>query len=195
MDTYQRTDVFRPYLLTGERVLWTGQPKQGIALSGRDIFLIPFSLFWGGVVIIWNVIAWVAPFERNGADGAPLWFFPLFGLPFLAVGLYMIFGRFLHDASIRKHIHYAVTDQRVLILREKRSAKITSLDLKRLPRLELSEHRDGTGTLSFDIGDSMFMGRMNGFGAWVPSLSAASQFFRISEPRKVYELIRNQSHS
>lgn len=187
-------DVFRPYLLSGERVLWSGQPRQGLALSGRDIFLIPFSLFWGGFAIIWNVIAWVAPFQNNGADNGPVWLFPLFGLPFLAIGLYLIFGRFLHDASIRKHVYYAVTDQRVLVLRQKRSAKITSLDLRRLPKLELTEHRDGTGTLAFEANNNFYWGGMNGFSWWVPSLSSSTQFFRIDDPRRVYELIRDQAH-
>jgi hypothetical protein len=41
----------------------------------------------------------------------------------------------------------------------------------------------------------MFIGRMNGFGFWVPSLGASTQFFRIADPRKVYELIRNQAHA
>ncbi|MFK5073636.1 hypothetical protein ACI4BE_29325, partial [Klebsiella pneumoniae] len=73
----------------------------------------------------------------------PVWFFKLWGLPFLIVGLYMIIGRYFHDAHIRKTVFYAVTDQRILVLR---GSKITSLDIDRLPRLELSEFRDGTGT-------------------------------------------------
>lgn len=195
MNFQPTSDLFRPYLLSGERILWTGQPRQGVAFSGRDTFLIPLSLLWGGFAIVWNAIAWIAPFETRGADQGSIWLFPLFGLPFLVIGLYLIFGRFLHDASIRKHVHYAVTDQRVLVLREKRSVKITSLDLHRLPRLELTEHRDGTGTIAFDSTDSMFSGRMNGFGFWVPSLGASTQFFRIAEPRKVYEVIRDHAHS
>jgi hypothetical protein len=188
-------ELFRPYLLPNERVLWSAQPKQGIALSARDGLLIPFSLMWGGFAIFWNAMVWFAPFGSSG-DGGPGWFFRLWGLPFLVVGIYLIIGRFLHDAAIRKRLNYAVTDQRVLVLRSSRSSKITSLDIARLPRLELTEHRDGTGTIAFD-NDAPFgnFGRNNGFSWWVPSLSSSAQFFRIDDPRTVYELIRNQSRA
>ena len=185
---YQSQSAFQAYLMPGERVLWAGQPKQGLALSGRDTFLIPFSLFWGGFAIFWNAIVWVAPFDSGDSRD---WFFKLWGLPFLVIGAYLIIGRFFHDAHIRKKLFYAVTDQRVLVLR---GSKITSLDIRRLPRLELTEQRDGTGTLAFEAASFGYWGGMHGFSWWLPSLSTATQFFRIDNPRTVYNLIRNQSH-
>ena len=191
MDAYQSSQRFQPYLFSGERVLWTGQPKQGLALSAKDTFLIPFSLMWGGFAIAWNAAVWLAPFDSAGGD--PGWFFKLWGLPFLVVGLYLIVGRFFHDAHIRKNLFYAVTDQRVLVLRK---SKITSLDIHRLPRLELSEHRDGTGTLTFEASNfGPWGGGMNGFSWWLPALSSATQFFRVDDPSRVYELIRNHARS
>jgi len=191
MDAFRSFQPFQPYLFTGERILWSGQPKQGLALSGKDTFLIPFSLMWGGFAILWNALVWLAPFDGNSGDD-PGWFFKLWGLPFLVIGLYLMAGRFFHDARIRKKLFYAVTNQRILVLR---GSKITSLDIHRLPRLELSEHRDGTGTLAFEASNSMSWGDMSGFSWWLPALSAGTQFFKIQNPRKVYELIRNEAHS
>lgn len=188
MDVFRLSEPFQPYLFTGERLLWSGQPKQGVALSGKDTFLIPFSLMWGGFAIFWNAMVWLAPFDSNSGEN-PDWFFKLWGLPFLVIGIYLIVGRFLHDAHIRKKLFYAVTDQRILVLR---GSKSTSLDIRRLPRLELSEHRDGTGSLAFEMAN-MPWGGMNGFSWWLPAVSGATQFFRIQNPRKVYELIRNQA--
>ena len=184
------SDRFRPYLLTGERVLWTGRPKQGLLLSARDGLLIPFSLMWGGFALFWNYDVWTM---GKGGDG-PDWFFRLWGLPFLAAGLYFIVGRFLHDSIIRSSLTYAVTDQRVLTLRGARSPKLISLDIRRLPRLELSEQRDGTGTIAFEETGPMTL-RMNGLNWWVPSLGSTAQFYRIASPRATYELIREHSHA
>lgn len=111
----------KPHLFPGERVLWTGQPKQGLALSGRDAFLIPFSLLWGGGAIFWNVQVWSFP---ETGQGGPEWFFRLWGLPFLIAGVYLIIGRFIHDAALRKNALYGVTDQRVLLIRGLTSSKL-----------------------------------------------------------------------
>jgi hypothetical protein len=192
MYRYEDSNRFRQYLFTGERILWTGQPRQGLLLSSRDALLIPFSFLWGGFAIFWNAMVWFAPFDWTNGDSSP-WFFRVWGLPFLVIGLYLMVGRFFHDAAIRKHLFYAVTDQRALVLR---GSKITSLDIHRLPRLELSEHRDGTGTLAFEASNLGPWGNgMNGFSWWLPALGNAAQFFRIQDPRKVYELVRNQERA
>ena len=191
MEPDQTPQLFQPYLLAGERVLWSGQPKQGLTLSGRDPHMIPFSLMWGGFAILWNASVWFAPFD-SGSDGDPIWFFKLLGLPFLFGGLYLIVGRFFHDAYLRKRLFYAVTDHRILTLRAR---NFLSLDIRKLRRLELSEHRDKTGTLAFEANSPMALGRMNGIGLWLPSAGGNSQFFCIQDPRKVYEIIRNQAHA
>ena len=188
MDALSNPPPLQPHLLSGEHVLWSGQPKQGMALSAKDVFLIPFSLMWGGFAFLWNALVWFVPFGANSGE-SPDWFFKLWGLPFLLIGIYLIVGRFFHDASIRKKLIYGVTNQRILLLRR---SKMTSLDIHRLPRFEFSEHRDGTGTLVFEP-NSMWSGGMNGLSWWLPAAGGAVQFFRIANPRKVYELIRDQT--
>ncbi len=78
-------------LRPGERVLWLGRP-QGSLLTRDDIFLIPFSLVWLGGVIFWE-----ATVIRGGT-----FFFALFGLPFVAIGLLVAVGRFWFKASVLK---------------------------------------------------------------------------------------------
>ena len=96
-----------------EKLIWFGKPNQGIVFRGSDIFMIPFSLLWGGFAIFWEISALSIPMDKAGAIGI---IFPLFGIPFVLVGLYMIFGRFIYDAKNRSKTFYGITDQRVIIV-------------------------------------------------------------------------------
>src|SRR4051812_28305000 len=100
------SELFTGRLLPGERIIWSGQPQQGLLLTARDIFLIPFSLMWCGFAIFWTVMATGASkSDANPAGG----FFILWGLMFVTIGLYFVFGRFIVDAWVRRGLHYAVT--------------------------------------------------------------------------------------
>ena len=169
-------------LLPDEKILWTGGPWQGLLLfQPSDVFMIPFSLLWGGFALMWNWQVWTGP--------API-DFKLFGLPFLAMGLYVTVGRFLIDTLARRHVTYAVTNKRVLIERKFLFRSIKSLDIGRLPELELIERADGSGTIKFGASNSIFRG--NGFSAWSPAFDPTPQFLRIEHVRNVYALIDRQ---
>ena len=175
--------AYRP-LISGERVLWEGRPSTGLILRPIEVFLIPFSLMWGGFTLYWNVNVWMI--DTSGGD----MIFQLWGLPFLLVGIYITVGRFWFDVRQRKKLEYLLTDRRILILRQGNNSTTKSVDLKRLPFLELDERQDGTGTIRFGPSISWFGG--NKFGIWQPSLDPTPQFMRIENAREVYELIQRQ---
>lgn len=164
--------------LPGERVLWSGQPGQGIRLSPQDAYLIPFSLMWGGFALFWNVGVWT--------EGAPL-FFRLWGLPFLVAGFYVAVGRFAHDAWLRARTYYAVTDRRIVICR---GDKVRSIDRTALPLLDMEERGDGSGTIWFGERESLF-GRGQ-WGIWTPSTGTTPRFQCVPHVRSIYELISAQ---
>ena len=180
-------DDLRQTLLPGERVLWEGEPYKGLILRPIEAFLIPFSLLWGGFAVFWNVGVWFT--DKNVSD-LP---FKLFGVPFLIAGLYITVGRFLLDMRMRSHLHYAVTDRRILIYRQGGNSTAKSVDIKRLPSIELNERRDGYGTIRFGAAMSYFNGR--NFGIWQPTFDPTPQFLRVPSVRSVYELIQKQTDS
>lgn len=167
-------------LLPGEKIIWEGKPFSGIVLRPIEIFLIPFSLLWGGFAIFWNAGVW-----KTDADLS----FRLFGIPFLIAGLYVTVGRFLIDILIRRATTYFVTNRRILIARR---SKLKSLDIKRLPSVELEERADGSGTIRFGASGGLFSGA-NNFGIWQPTSDPTPQFIRVLRVRSLYDLIQKQS--
>ena len=173
-------------MLTGERILWSGRPAQGLRFTGRDVFLIPFSLFWGGFAVFWEVSAVTQPKSDV--------FLSLWGIPFVLIGLYFIVGRFLVDAWIRAGMFYAVTNKRVLISRSWPFGKFTALSLDRLPDANLSESSGGRGTIRFGEAGPMWGGR-NNMSSLTPSLDPTPQFLAIEEARHVYDQIERASRN
>jgi hypothetical protein len=166
---------FIGHLLKGEKIVWSGQPAQGFLLTNRDWLLIPFSLLWGGGIIFWEMSAL--------SNNAPI-STKLASVPFVLIGLYLVAGRFLLDAWVRRGMCYAVTDKRVLILRSGPFSKFSAMSLDQLPNVNLSERADGRGTIRF--------GAVAAYreGGWTPSLDSTPQFIAIENARRVFDHIQ-----
>jgi hypothetical protein len=170
-------------LAGSEKVLWTGQPRQGIVLRAFDAFVIPFSLVWcGGVAFIL--------FEAATAPNTPL-FFVLFALVFVAIGIYLVVGRFLTEARQRARTFYAVTNDRIVIVSGLFSRTVKSIDLKTLGEMALSERRNGSGSIVFGSASPMEW-MFASMPAW-PGVQGrfASRFDVIADVRSVYNTIRS----
>ena len=165
------TMAIQPELLSGETISWSGQPNPRVIFHKEDAFLIPFSLLWGGFAIFWE--AGVTGFWGTGAHQAPS-FFMLWGVPFVLIGQYLIWGRFFYDAWLKRRTHYAVTNRRVIVLQQGRR-KLVSAYLDSLPVVAKEGPDSGPGTLQFTPATSFFSnfsgaasspGRRNSFAGW-----------------------------
>lgn len=162
----------------GETVAWTGRPAQGIQFRAVDALLIPTSIVFICFALVWETLA-----VRSGAP-----FFPLFGIPFVLVGLYFTVGRFLFDAYLRAHTTYAITDRAAYVITDGFLAKTRTYSPASLSPLELTIATDGTGTVHF--GPHATFGGLgaSGFSIWMPD---RSQFFRIANAADVYGLLHD----
>jgi hypothetical protein len=133
-------------LTDGEYVLWQGKPPTGILFRNADIFLIPFSLLWGGFAIFWEAAVLGFVFDENEPDS---WLFALWGVPFVVIGLYLIFGRFLWDAFIRGRTEYMLTNRRALIATTIMNRKLRSFQLSPAAEVTSSEQANGFGSVMF----------------------------------------------
>lgn len=84
--TVDASQVIARELEAGESLLWSGQPRKGIVFRSSDIFLIPFSVMWGGFAIFWETS--VLSIAHKSDQAASL-FMSLWGIPFVLVGLYL----------------------------------------------------------------------------------------------------------
>lgn len=169
------------HLDPGERLLWSGQPRGGIRLRAQDAFLIPLSILWCGFAIFWE-----ASVIRSGAP----FFFMLWGIPFVCVGLFFVFGRFFLDAHSRARTAYGVTSERILILSGLFSQQTKSLQLRTLTDVSLIQRSDGSGTITF--GPTHYMNAIFPAGAW-PGTGryAPPSFDLIERAKEVYDIVRN----
>ena len=183
-------DILQKQLLKDEKILWKGQPEADILFSGSDLFLVPFSLFWGGFAIFWE--SSVLIIKDKSGQGAPV-FFALFGIPFVLMGLYFIFGRFFYKKRKKQKTYYAVTDKRVLIVTSLFNENIQAAYINTLPCINKSVQSNGIGTVKF--GNTSFMVGMyentgldffaSFYGKDVPT------FYDIKVAEKVYQIVND----
>jgi hypothetical protein len=171
-----------------ETLLWSGQPRQGIVFRAYDIFLIPFSLMWGGFAIFWEFTA-IFGIPHSKAPTPVIILFPLWGIPFVLVGLYLIFGRFIVDAKRRMKTYYGLTSQRIIIVSGIFSRKVKSMNLRTLTDISLDEKSNGTGTITF--GPPPPMAQWSGGTAWPGMTNMVPSFELIQNAKEVYEKVRN----
>jgi hypothetical protein len=173
-------NIFQSELSSSKKLIWNGQPLTGIRLRKQDAFLIPFSLLWGGFAIFWEwgVINSKAPF-----------FFRLWGVPFVLIGLYLIFGRFFVDAKPREKIFYGLTNERIIIISGIFSRNVRSLNLKTLSEINLDEKPDGSSTIAFG---AIYLPKARWASSGWPGANryAPPSFESIERVKEVYELIR-----
>jgi hypothetical protein len=125
--------------LRGDKILWTGRPKNGLLFMPRNALLIPFSVLWGGFAIFWeySVLTMRPRFHAAEAHQSAPIIFPIFGLALVCVGLLLIFGRFIVDMLVRRQTIYPVTNQRILFLRSWPGNAFATLNIAQLPTLTL----------------------------------------------------------
>ena len=172
------SNEFQEHLGANEKLIWTGQPKKGIIFRTADLFLIPFSLLWCGFAIFW-----VTSVLNSGAP----FFFAMFGIPFIIMGLIFVFGRFIIDAKQRAKTFYGLTEDRIIIKSGFFKKSIKSLNISTLSEIEYVEKSDGSGTINFGPKNPMMM-RGNGMNWW-PGIEASPSLDLIEDARNVYNEI------
>lgn len=144
-------DVFSPELLPGETIRWTGRPNPTIIFHTEDAYMIPITLFWGGFAIFWFLGAsGIWDVFSNRLNPVFHWFGIIWGTPFVLVGQYLIWGRFLYDRWRKGRTYYAITNRRALIVEDGlRGRNVTAANFDTLPTINKKVRSDGIGRIAF----------------------------------------------
>jgi len=183
-------EAIRPELTPGESIVWAGQPNTRAIFHKQDVFLIPFSLLWGGFAIFWEAAAAGFWGMGRGARGPEL-FMMIWGVPFVLAGQYFIWGRFICQAWKKKRTHYAVTNRRVIVVQNGWKRQMASAYLDALPTLTKEEGSSGIGTLRFAQAEPAWSGRRRrGWGDWdAMNVGSVPTFVDIEDVQSVYQLV------
>jgi hypothetical protein len=151
MNTTSPLEMFSAELLPGEKVEWTGRPNLSVIFHPEDWLVIPFSLLWGGFAIFWLLGAsgfW--GMWSNRPDRTFQWFGVIWGTPFVLVGQYMIWGRFVYRRWQKERTYYALTSRRALIVRSGFNERsCSSAYFENLTLIDKRVRSDGIGDISF----------------------------------------------
>jgi hypothetical protein len=180
IDSFDAAQALRPVLNSGERLLWAGQPAQGLRLQASDLFRLPFGLAVAAFVVVWEVLAF--------RPKTPV-LFRFVGIPFLAVGFHLAIGRFFAEARRRSRTYYGVTDRRVLIRTGASAAALKAFSLADHLEISCRERPDGSGTIIFGPSPP-FYGWIATSGWLTSGRSHPPLFDSIPSVQRVYTVLR-----
>lgn len=162
------------YLLPDEYVIWNGKPGKGYLLNKTDAFMIPFSIIWCSFAIFWENSVLIS----SASLIARLW-----GIPFVCVGLYMVFGRFIMKSYVRKETVYVITNKRILSFIKN---QVKTIDYHICPSRTITRHPDGSGNISFS--SSTQPANMFNMSGW-PSNQDSFELDNIPEVDRVLQIL------
>lgn len=165
-------------LESGESIEWMEMPIPRFFTrisTGYFLFSIPwtaFSIFW-----MYAASGFKLPdFSKGGFS-----LFPLFGIPFVLIGLAMLSSPLLSYLKAFRTV-YVITNRRAITFDGGRSITIRSYPPEKLLDLTRSEKRDGSGDIVFarrPWQNSKISRQMEDFG-----------FLRISNPKQVEQMLK-----
>jgi hypothetical protein len=181
--------LVRSELEPREELLWTGRPRAGRMML-RTLPIVLFAIPWTAFSVFWIAMALSFTVGFGGDADAPApfrWFslvFPLFGLPFLLIGLGMLSAPWWARRKA-KGTCYAVTNRRAIVREPgfRGSVTVRSYRADELRGVVRTEPSDASGDLVFETEISRQRGQHD--------RSGRSGFFAIANVRQVEQLIRD----
>ena len=164
-------------LESGERIEWLQMPVPCFFTPGATVGFL-FAIPWTGFAIFWmcGAAGFKIPDFESGMD-----LFPLFGLPFVLIGLAMLSSPLWVYRGFLRTV-YVITNKRAITFQGGRVTTIRSYRPEKLQDVYRTERRDGTGDI--------IIRRDRWRDSDGDRQSQQLGFFRIRNPREVEQMLR-----
>lgn len=184
----------RSELEDGEQLLWVGQPRPG-RFARMSLPIVLFGIVWTAFSLFWITVAsWMVFFKAapgvNNAGwriGGLFACFPLFGIPFVLIGLGMLSTPLLLRRRA-KRTFYALTDRRAILWE---AGAFGSMDVRSyrpaaLKKMYRRDYNDGSGDLVFE--ETLVVRRTSSRGT--PMNTQSHGFMGIDNVHEIEQLVR-----
>jgi hypothetical protein len=144
----------RKELREGEQLLWVGQPLPR-RFSRQALPIVIFGIPWTAFALFWMAMASGIVFggfqAGNGAFGLVSLLFPLFGLPFVLIGIGMLSSPYWMRRRAMRTC-YALSDRRAILWEPgwSSSVEVRSYGPAELAKMRRVDYADGSGDLIFE---------------------------------------------
>ncbi|MCE9530678.1 MAG: hypothetical protein K8T89_06060 [Planctomycetes bacterium] len=140
----------RSELRDNEQLLWVGQPRPG-RCARQALPIVLFGIPWTAFALFWMVAASGMLFGGGGGLGAIGIIFPLFGLPFVLIGLAMLSSPYWLRKRAKRTC-YALTNRRAIVWKASwfGSVEVRSYGPNELTKLRRVEYPNGEGDIVFE---------------------------------------------
>ncbi|MDR0327359.1 MAG: hypothetical protein LBI05_03585 [Planctomycetaceae bacterium] len=179
----QLQDIVERELEPDETLLWIAQPHPAF-FAGYSLTAFLLAIPWTLFALFW--ICGAAGFQIPQQIGLGL-LFPLFGVPFVLIGIALLCSPLLMRRNLKKTV-YAITDRRAIIFAGGfRSTNIVSRTPSQLHKLRRKEKSNGLGDVVFDEYAPTEHERETAQSpGWVPT----DTFLNISQAKEVERLLK-----
>jgi hypothetical protein len=137
-------------LRPGEQLLWVGQPQPS-RFARSSIGLVLFGIPWTAFAIFWVTLASFGALQIGQGVGVISWAFPLFGVPFVVIGLGFLSSPYWMRRKAKRTC-YALTNRRALVWEAGvfGSVEVRSYQPADLTKIVRRDYADGSGDLVFE---------------------------------------------
>ena len=141
-------NALRGELSAGERLIWSAQPIASRLVGGFGIWL--FAIPWTLFALFWESAAFLPWVSSSHTPDTMKWsfgiVFPVFGLPFILIGLWMLWKP-IKAMRLTRSTVYGLTNRRIIRLVAARKREVASVLLDQIGPMTRSEAPDGSGHL------------------------------------------------